>query len=294
MISEYHTHHLSPTTFIKRTYVLKYMNRREYLASTSLFVGGVAGCAEDPTTQQSTTESESTPDPTPFELVGVDAPEEVEIGQSVSYAFEIRNTAEQEQVFETDIRTRLGEHSDWGIANTWTERMPAGETRLLESEPFTANYMGDFAVDIAALDERITIVFSNANLEYGYNFDIWNGATVSVVDVEFANQIGSYVPENGQFARAYVSATNASNEVVNLPAPQDFSVLVGNTEYEPLNIQEGDFYEGGEVQPEILREGFVTFEVGDNVAIEDIVVVWSITQPDGSVSAYWTEDGERE
>jgi hypothetical protein len=227
-------------------------------------------------------------------LVSIEVPDEVEIGESLTYAFEVRNTTEEARVFETDVRTRLGEESEWGIANTWTEEIPAGENVRLESEPFTANYMGTFEVDISSLEERISVVFTSANLEFGYDFNIWNGTTVSVYEVEFTNEVGPYSPEEEQFARAYVVAENASNEVVNLPAPQSFSVLVGDSEYEVLGVDEDDFYEGGEVQPGIVREGYLTFEVPSDTTIEDIVAVWSVTQSEGSVSVYWTEEGERE
>jgi hypothetical protein len=153
--------------------------------------------------------------------------------------------------------------------------------------------MGDFEVEIGAFNEIIKIGFTAATREFGYAFEIWNGAEVIVVDVEFAEDIQGIEPETGKFARVYVSAENTANDIIIRPEPESFVLLRGNNQLSVTNVTEGDYYTGGEVQPGVIREGYLNFVVPDDATKEELTAVWSRTFSEGDVAVYWNNDGER-
>jgi hypothetical protein len=265
------------------------MRRRDYLAGSVGIATLIAGCAGDPASQQATEEPTETPEPE-FELVSTSSPEEVEIGDQLQYGFEVRNLTDRAATFQTEVRTRTA-GGEWRPPSTWETEIPAGETAMLESQEFTAEYIGDFEAEIGTFDELITVVLTSATRGWGYPFQVFNGAEVAVIDVHFEDEIEGYSPENGQFARIYVSAENTANDIIRLPAPQNFSLLLDNQQLEIENITEGEYYSGGEVQPGVVRDGYLNFVVPDGTSKEDLTAVWARTFAEGDVAVYWESGG---
>jgi hypothetical protein len=53
-------------------------------------------------------------------------------------------------------------------------------------------------------------------------------------------------------------------------------------------IDKGQAYEGGEVQPSIIREGYIVFTVPSDVEKQHISVVWNEMISLTEKSVYWT------
>lgn len=296
------------------------MKRRCFLTTTATALALTAGCTgsddpgaeadtpdttnrptstQTPTTEEPTTEATTEAAPAEFELQSVDAPETAEIGEEISYSFTIKNTGGQTGVFETIIRTRTG-NDRWSESDPWRQEIAPGQTSRLESQDFSFNYLASLDVEIAAVNEQFSIQFVGATPDWGESHTLGDSIEMAAVDVEFQSEYTySYSdreyteePSDGQqWAFLTFRAENVGNGPVRLPTKHDIALIAGNSqyEYEIASKDEGG-YEGGEVQPDIVREGWILYEVPESVSKGDLTVAYTDSGYDGDVSVFWGRD----
>lgn len=181
------------------------MHRRQYLAA-SLGLGalGLPGCSssnpttgtegtENTTTRDSTatetaTETED-PDPASFEIVSVDAPDEVDVGEEHTFSITVENTGGQTGTFEETAEISVGSNPSWDEIGTITiEDIPPGETRTWEStsgvfdQAMTVQYrLGEteWQYEVVSVQPDIQIQQHDLVVEQGeYSTDVYVAATV--------------------------------------------------------------------------------------------------------------------
>lgn len=125
------------------------MNRRTLLIGTGSTVA-LAGCvgelgetAENQTERDSTVENK-----TGFELLEVDAPETVDVGEEWTWSVTIRNHEDSTEVFQSRVSIYMG-NDNWQEFNQIDITIPSNDTRIFESpdsfitDPAVARYRID-------------------------------------------------------------------------------------------------------------------------------------------------------
>ncbi len=265
------------------------MNRRTLLSLSGAGLASLAGCgstAPEPTELTATDEPTPTPEPE-FELTSFETPDEAEIGEEFSFSFTVRNISGRSAEFSTELEVRLA-GDEWSSAGEWSEEMDPNSEQTFESRALTANYLGEYDVRLTYFDEVATTVFVPARVQFGYSHEFYNGAVASVLEIVEEDEIGAYQTGSGEkFMRAFIQAENTAENIITLPSPASFALLADNSQYERQGSYDGA-YPGGEVQPGVVRSGYVTFVVPDDVSRSDIQIVWSRQFAAGDVAVYWS------
>jgi hypothetical protein len=179
--------------------------------------------------------------------------------------------------------------------------IPAGEEKTYEKS-MTANSVSTNVMSLAGTDAESNLRIVPKRIQVGEEYTTSNdiGITVESIDLEEFYMYEDYMgeesvnePESGQYVFVDLRTQNQGDVPKRLPSSIDFQVLANNRQYESTTLYDepadrGESYEGGEVQPGIIRDGYMTFEVPEDVNKEDISVVWNemISLEDKSV--YWT------
>lgn len=292
------------------------MKRRTYLASTSSLLTVFAGCSSEdtpnsgaqadttqttPTQTPVTTETETetpttTAAPAEFELGSIQAPETAEIGEKVAYSFTVTNTGEQTGTFQTTVRSRVG-NSAWSESEPWRETIEPGQNVRLSSQPFTMEYLSSVDIEITAFDEQFSIRFVGARQDWGEPYTVQDRYKLNAMDIRFSDAYtwtsGDYeyeeTPGDGnQWAWVSFRAKNVSNSPKFLPFKTDIALIAGNSQYSAAFARRDEgIYEGGEVQPDIVRNGEILYEVPKGLSQSDLSVAYSETTVNGDITVYW-------
>ena len=294
------------------------MKRRTYLATTTGLLATVAGCTSsgsnpgsqgttDQTTQTPTTTATPTTDttteapPAEFALQTVNAPETTEIGEQAQYSFTVKNTGGQAGTFSTTVQTRVG-NSDWEESEPWTETIEPGVTTRLTSQEFSMDYLASVDVVITAFDEQFSMRFVGAREGWGSPYTVLDKYELEASELRFEDSYtwtsGDYeyeeTPSDGnQWAWLEFSAENVSNSTVFLPLKGDIALISGNSQYSySISSKSSGAYEGGEVQPDIVREGEILYEVPEELSKSDFSVAYTEETYDGDISVYWGDEDD--
>lgn len=294
------------------------MNRRQYLA----VVGGsiaLAGCSEgdgpnigdgnqqtptpESTSTTQTPEPTATPQPASFELVSATAPDSVEIGEPFTFTFEVRNTGSQSGTFETEIHEKEAGQT-WGSIGSVDEEIPPGRrmTVTIERE---FDHLTTASLRIPAFGTVLQTQVVGKQLTFGESHTISNGIRIQVRDVilrsaiEYEDAFGDTEKETpsggGQYAFVQLTAKNTAGEPAYAPTSGEFDIVSGNSQFdsailfhEPQGV--GDRYDGGQLQAEIIREGYIPFEIDADLDLTDLQIVWTDSLLSGDVTVYWASD----
>jgi len=293
------------------------MKRREYLRGAGLVgAGALAGCTtgeedtpdgggDGPNGDGGDGSSDGTPTSSPtgtsdgasasFELVSVDGPEIVEIGETAEWSFTVENTGDLAGPFETRLSTVDG--SAWySFEETVSATVAAGDQARLSGEPFSLAYMATVDVAIEAFDDAFyEVSFVGTTREYGQQYAAPNGIEVVVDGVRFASEYewgtGNVErPTTGtKWAFLSVSVTNVSGEAARLPAPSTFGIVTkDDEEHDVESFFKDEKYAGGEVADGETRSGEILFEVPLGTTAENARATWSREFLEGPVRAFWT------
>lgn len=289
------------------------MKRRHFLTSTAGLVA-LAGCTSNetgnpnqqadpteatPTTDTTTPPTTTTAAPAEFELASVNAPETAEIRESASYSFTVKNVGGQTGTFETTIRSREGSGS-WIESDPWQETIDPGQTVRLSSQSFSYDTLTSVDFEITAFNKQFSIQFVGAKQAWGESYTVGDKYSLTAIDVQFKNaytyEYSGYEytekPSDGnKWAFVTFRARNVSNSPQRLPTKYGVALIAGNSQYDysATGLSQG-IYEGGQVQPDIVREGVIIYEVPSGVSKSDLQLTYTETMISGDISVTWTSN----
>jgi len=298
------------------------MDRRAFLRSgVVIAAAGVAGCGSgtetdrpasgDPSTEspEPTTESPTdepageTPTSTPaeasIEVTEVDYPSELPAGRPYTWEYTLENTGEEDGTFSETLYVQFEfTPNQWAESASVEHSVPAGETKTISREAtafhWTTSFTGRIGEDGPEFESELT----PPHMDAGETFSMTTGITATAREISF-QQSYSWKSSDGtmyeeeasdekQWAFLDFRAENTGDEPASAPSEFDISLVVGNSQYDRTAITRDDGrYEGGEIQPDIVREGWVAFEVPDDLSASDVEAVWSSQDAYDSWTAYW-------
>lgn len=285
------------------------MKRRHYLGLLGASAG-LAGCSGSSPTQEPTNSSTPTPtettsetetptatdEPSSFELVSASAPTEAEIGEQISYSFTVRNTGGKAGQFSTLIQTRLAKE-EYDEGAEWSDTINPGEELTFESEPFDVNILTTLYIRIGAFDRELQTDIVSRRLPFGRFYTSPDEILLSAYRVEFNDTLAytsngyeyELTPDSGnQFLRVYINVENQSGQPYYVSNYTAFAVVSGNSQYDAqFETRIEGYYEGGQIQPGVVRDGWLLFEVPDDLTAEEVTLAWTKQYLDGITSVYW-------
>lgn len=96
----------------------------------------------------------------------------------------------------------------------------------------------------------------------------------------------------GRFSAVAVESRNQTGETNFSPLEADIVIIANNQQFdnttlsdEPIN--RGQPFDGGELRPEVVREGYIAYEVQATLQVPDLQVEWSDSTSRGEIAAAW-------
>lgn len=225
------------------------MDRRTLLA---LAAAGLAGCGstgsspEGPESPDGTdTSATPTAAGTDLSVVGVDAPETVEVTVPYTFGVQVQNPADSPARFESGLSARAG--GDWqALDATVSGRVPAGETARLEGRLSGFAFLGAYDLRLDATGQTWRVESVPRELPFGESFRTPRGLDVTVrggdvVSTYTGGGNGSRQtpPPDGQWVVVRVRIVNPTGESIQFP-PYGAFVLVADGERYPVAVADAD------------------------------------------------------
>lgn len=159
---------------------------------------------------------------------------------------------------------------------------------------------GDDTSYIDEADGAINLMFGEtAAVSFGIEYTVQDLELVDEYERESTGRTEE-APDGSQYAIVSVSVHNGHDGRVRLPRATEFAILDGEGgQYDRDVYGHADEYEGGEVQPDISREGIIMYEIPADHEVGDLLVTLARDgrDPDGNpfeMNVRWSEDGESE
>jgi predicted flap endonuclease-1-like 5' DNA nuclease len=120
----------------------------------------------------------------------------------------------------------------------------------------------------------------DSRLQYGETYLSSTNIEVTVNEPEVIDSYSlssvEYTPDEGNiFVQIDVTAKNNADEAHQLPWTTEFNLIAGNRQYETISSPRDEAYDSGSVQPGIVREGYILYEVPESTDVSDIKIVLS-------------------
>lgn len=253
------------------------------------------------TTETTETTTTETPAPASFEVTEIDLPERAEINEEFQINITVRNTGGSEGTFSSTVSGTSTESSTWSDSGSIELDIPAGRNATYTSNILTYPYMSKLTYRIDETGQEFSVQIVSAKRAFGEPFTSQDDIRFSVQRVEFqetyvweggsGNRYEETAPSGKKFAFVYVRAENVGGQPERSPFSGDVVVLSGNQQFENgIFYKDEGKYQPAELHPGVVREGWIGFEVPEEVDVSTISVVWSETIR-GDFAVYWTQSG---
>lgn len=236
-----------------------------------------------------------------FEIAAYNFPEEVQITETFRPSIEIRNTGDTNGDYGGALYFRV-EDSDWVKEGTWQwQNIEPGQTKTVQANgEWSLPWLYDYEISLGDFDKTTTVTTVPYQASVGESFTAHNKARAEVTDIRLTARYEyqdyddetavEEAPDGKQWALVTMEAENTADEAVDLPETFDISLLSDQSQFETATIRKEDReYEGGEVQPGIVRNGWIAFEIPDDISHDDLRVVWSTFLENGDIAVYWSQ-----
>lgn len=168
----------------------------------------------------------------------------------------------------------------------------------------TLNYIDQYEFRIGTFSETAVIQTVSANLQWGAIYTTPDGYKIrvdepdlqSTYDYEdYQGNIEEREPDSGnQWAFVTGWVKNETGQTAFSPLASEIVLLVGSSQYdgrtiaidEPFN--KGQPFNGGNLQPDVERSGWILYEIPGKINIDDVVVAWSESTFEGDISVNWS------
>ena len=298
------------------------VHRSEYLVTCLFAVVVVAsGCTDIPASpnspetgdspqqtdeaasDESSGDSRDSSESAEISLTSFNVSREVEMGENFTVKASFENNGGRSGVFETTVMMREQDEESFSATESTIEgEIPAGEQKTFE-KTLKASSVSSNVIGLAGTDAESSIRIVPKRIKFGEEYTTSNsiGITVESVDLEgyyryedIYGEESIQEPESGQYVFVYLKTQNQGDVPKTVPSSYDFQMIANNRQYEPTGVSynepvdKGEPYEGGEVQPGIIRDGYFVFEVPEDVNKDEISVVWNEMISLSEKSVYWT------
>lgn len=254
---------------------------------------------EAETTSESPTD---TSEPAEFELVEYEFPEQVEIDEQFTPAITIQNSGEQASEYEAPLWVTVAGGNEWQEVGQWewSTVEPGEKDTAGASGPWSFEYLYELEFRLGEFDQTTSLDVVTKQLSIGQEYTTPWDTQIVVQSIELTEQY-TYEDHNGetrpkdapdgkQWAFAELRAENTADKIAELPTKFDMLLLADNRqyEYEIITDREGA-YEGGDVQPGVVEEGWLGFEIPADVTADSLAFVYSPITSEGELAIRWAK-----
>lgn len=269
---------------------------------------------DEAASDDSSGDSGDSSEPAEISLTSFNVPEEVEMGENFTVEATFENTGSKSGEFETTVmRKEQGESSFTATDTTIEGEVPPGDRRsyerTLKVRSVSSNIFG-----LAGTDAESNLVVTPKTIQIGEEYTTPDNKDIRVESVEFKDYYTyeeSYTgeekieePESGKYVLVYLTTQNKAEIPQELPYKFDFKLVGGSKQYEstvfvgePIDIQPYDSredYGDSEVQPGVKLEGYMIFNVDENLSKDDISVIWDKDYSGLDKIVYWIQGSEQD
>ncbi|MDS0299377.1 FxLYD domain-containing protein [Halogeometricum sp. S1BR25-6] len=303
------------------------MRRRSYLALTVGIIS-ISGCAggtnnsdgategnenTETTQEESTSTQASEGGSASFEVIGVDAPDQVQAGEEHNFTVRIRNTGDQAGTFETTVELSTADATRWEeIGSFQIEDVAPGETGKFTSDDVSfdqayqlqfrlVDYDTEWSYDVVVPQPDITIgETSLVEVDTGYETRPMAGVLVTndgesptkrlPVTVDWLNDAGEYLASSEGYVQTlgvgetWSARIDPSIDVDDYSVIDDFEVSVGNVALATTLDPDGVTLSGVELrssESQVLVRGQVQNQ--RDGSLDYVEVVAKVYNPAGEV-----------
>jgi len=274
------------------------MRRRPFLSTAAL--AALAGCSTGSDADGQTADGSGR-----FELIDIEAPNQVPSTAKVRFTISVRNVGSERQTFSTPIELQT-DGGDWRTVDTVSLSLDAGETGDVQTAQLPMPYLGTRKYRLPAFDETWAVEISPLQLSFGESYLVPNGLIVSVIGGKFepeypsasssANQTATPTPmtptgENMWLIMRVDVRNRLQDESLQAPQPAQFSLTTKGTQRQLDQDVAVDPYEGGSLASRTVRRGSLVYAVPSGTESADITMSWEASRPEGDVRAIWSTSG---
>lgn len=269
------------------------MRRRTALATLATGVAALAGCGDTPSSTATPTASPtSTASTADLSVLGVDAPETVEAGQSYEFSVRVRNPTSRPGLFRSGISLRID--GSWqSLDGEVGGRVPAGETRSLSASLPGITFLDEYGLRLDGVDRTWSFEVVPQTLAFGDTLRTPQNLRVTVagttVQRTFVSGNRTVTPASGsRWVVADVRVTSSSEETVRFPPFSAFALLLDGEEHAVALSDPGAQHQiAGD-----LSRFELPFHVPAGATESDMAVRWTPTYQQGTTGAVWSGSAE--
>jgi hypothetical protein len=299
------------------------VNRRKLIkgvvTASAVAISGCSGDEGDPTGSTESEESdeetdtetsdggtaseETASEEAEFEFVEWTTPSEVELNEEIEVGMVVKNTGSQAGDYTAPLYQRTP-NSDWTrVSEVDFGTIQPDEEVEMVFEDVAYSYINRYALRLGDFQKTSVIQVLSAKIDWGTEYTTPNGYIISVDEPElqdsyeyedYNGEVSPKEPDSGgqwAFLNAYVK--NETGQSKYSPLAGDINLLYGSSQAdgetilidEPIN--KGEPFEGGELQPDVERSGWIAYEIPADVSTDDLTVAWSKTTIEGEISVNW-------
>lgn len=251
-------------------------------------------------------EEEEEPEPASFEVVEYDIPETVEIGEEVTLSVTVRNVGGQEGDLSVPIYGRTPDSSWQEGGEVSLIGIGSGENATAEVGSIEYNYLNRYEYRLGTSSKTVVVQTVSAKISWGEEYTTPAGYRIQVDEpnlqdtYEYEDYQGNIVdkePDSGdQWAFVNVWVKNETGQTSFSPLASEFGLLYGNSQSdgdtllidEPIN--KGESFEGGELQPDVERNGWIAYQLPGDISTNDLTMAWSQETIEGQIAANWGDE----
>lgn len=257
--------------------------------------GDTATDADDAPGDAGETETETEAEGADFQVREIDHPEELEVGEAGQYSITVENVGEADGSWEDTLEARI---EDDAQTKDIALDVPAGETETWTSGEVSSPYQTVVRYRLQDAGEEFSIAYVAARLAYGESFTNPDDMEMAVRGVDFSQSYEwssgdyEYTEESDdgmQYAWVDVRVENVGTQSNHTPFEGDITIIAGNRQYDSEYVSKDEGrYESGEIAPDIVREGWIAYQIPEDLSNGDFVVTYTDSDYSGEWTARWS------
>lgn len=287
------------------------MQRREYLFATVAASVPLAGCSgddgggsdeDDGGDPSSSTGTDENGEEGGIVWEGWNVPNQVQSGETFDLGATISNQGSDSRTVEIAVYIRFNGQNELEVGDPQPLELEGNETREVGGD-VTLQYVGTtrYRYEVTGLDTdpTVSIEVVPAQLDVGGTYTNPDDVSLSVEAIDrsteynYQNNRGETGTEQAPTGQAYIwvtfQASNQSGQSQFVPRDSDIAVLHDGRQYDATHIRrEQGKYEGGDLEPDVTREGWIVYQVPEEIAPEDVTVAHSGDDAYGEWQVRWS------